>query len=100
MRELQLWETTTALDDTIADVRDLAEGCHFRDCRHDTEPRCAVRAAVADGRLAATRVDSYVRLNRELARLEVRRDELLSAEQKRRDRVVHRAMRGFKKGGS
>jgi ribosome biogenesis GTPase len=99
MRELQLWETTTALDDTFADVQELSAGCHFRDCRHDTEPRCAVRGAVAEGRLAAGRLESYLRLQRELDALETRRNELLAAEQKRKDRALHKAMRGFKKGG-
>jgi ribosome biogenesis GTPase len=99
MRELQLWDITTALDDTFADVHGLAEGCHFRNCHHDTEPRCAVRAAVADGRLPADRLDHYVRLQKELDSLEARRNELAMAEQKRRDRAASKAMRGFKKGG-
>ena len=37
-------------------------GCRFRDCRHDTEPGCAVRAAVEAGRIRAARLASYQRL--------------------------------------
>ena len=37
-------------------------GCRFRDCRHDTEPGCAVRAAVESGRIRAARLASYQRL--------------------------------------
>ena len=47
---------------TLDDVAALAESCRFRDCRHDTEPGCAVRAAVARGDLAASRLASYERL--------------------------------------
>jgi ribosome biogenesis GTPase len=42
-------------------VRHLGD-CAFNDCRHLDEPRCAVRAAVADGEIAAQRYDSYRRL--------------------------------------
>jgi ribosome biogenesis GTPase len=100
MRELQLWDAVTALDETFADVGRLATGCRFRNCRHETEPKCAVREAVARGELAAERHESYLRLQRELEQFETRRDEVALAEQKRQDRIVHRGMRNFRKSGS
>jgi ribosome biogenesis GTPase len=36
--------------------------CQFNDCRHMTEPGCAVRAAVEAGRVHPQRYDSYLRL--------------------------------------
>jgi ribosome biogenesis GTPase len=42
----------------------LATQCRFRDCRHDSEPACAVRAAVERGGLDAVRFASYVKLGR------------------------------------
>jgi ribosome biogenesis GTPase len=95
LRELQLWETTTALDETFADLRELAAGCHFRDCRHDTEPRCAVRAAVDAGEVAPERLASYHRLLRELDQLEARQNELALAEQRRKLRIVGRVVKRF-----
>jgi ribosome biogenesis GTPase len=97
MRELQLWEATTALDETFADICALAEGCHFRDCRHETEPRCAVREAVGRGQLAPERRDSYVRLLKELDALNERRDELALAGRKRADKGISRAARNYDK---
>jgi ribosome biogenesis GTPase len=97
MRELQLWEATTALDETFGDIRALAEGCHFRDCRHETEPRCAVRQAVDRGELAPERRESYVRLLTELDALNERRDALALTERKRADKVVGRSLRRFYK---
>jgi ribosome biogenesis GTPase len=97
MRELQLWEATTALDETFGDIRALAEGCHFRDCRHETEPRCAVRQAVDRGELAPERRESYVRLLKELDALNERRDALALTERKRADKVVGRSLRRFYK---
>ena len=36
--------------------------CQFPDCAHRKEPGCAVRKALADGRIGQTRYDSYERL--------------------------------------
>ena len=60
MRELQLWDVGEAVRETFDDIEALAAGCHFTDCRHRDEPRCAVKAAVEDGRLAADRLESYL----------------------------------------
>ena len=49
------------------DVVALAAGCRFGDCRHDGEPGCEVAAALGDGRLASQRLESWRRLQRELA---------------------------------
>ena len=49
LRELQLWESDGGLDKAFADIAELVTECKFSDCAHDTEPGCAVRAALADG---------------------------------------------------
>jgi ribosome biogenesis GTPase len=51
MRELQLWDVGNSVRDTFDDIDALAPSCHFTDCAHRDEPRCAVKAAV-QGRLA------------------------------------------------
>jgi ribosome biogenesis GTPase len=66
MRELQLWEVGDAVQETFEDVDALAAGCHFTDCRHREEPRCAVKAAVEEGVLRSDRLASYLRLQDEL----------------------------------
>lgn len=75
VREIQLWaEDVAGLGAAFDDIERLAEGCRFRDCGHDDEPGCAVRAAVEDGRLDPARLDHLHRLERELEALERRRD--------------------------
>jgi ribosome biogenesis GTPase / thiamine phosphate phosphatase len=69
MRELQLWDVGEAVRETFDDIDALAAGCHFTNCRHREEPRCAVKAAVAEGTLPAARLASYVKLQDELAEL-------------------------------
>ncbi len=67
IRELQLWESDTGMEDAFPDIQALADTCRFRDCTHDREPGCAVREAVACGSLPATRYDSWRKLGREMA---------------------------------
>jgi len=96
MRELQLWEAD--LGQTFADVEEIAAACRFSDCAHGAEPGCAVQDALADGTLAQERWDSYVKLQRELAALEARKDPLLRQEQQREWKIRERANRQtFKK---
>jgi ribosome biogenesis GTPase len=64
MRELQLWEPA-GVTDAFADIEALAADCRFRDCRHDREPGCAVKAAVEAGRLDAGRHEHFLRLRAE-----------------------------------
>jgi ribosome biogenesis GTPase len=65
MRELGLWDAGEGVDASFEDVEELARGCRFRDCAHESEPDCAVRRAVAEGRLGEERRLGYVKLRRE-----------------------------------
>lgn len=72
MRELQLWtgeESTRAVFD---EIEALAKLCRFRDCDHRKEPGCAVRAAIESGELDQERYQSYVKLQREAAFVELK----------------------------
>jgi ribosome biogenesis GTPase len=72
MREVHLWIADQGLEDAFADVAELAAECRFSDCRHETEPGCAVRAALENGGLEPERWRSYRELQRELAELDER----------------------------
>lgn len=74
LREFQPWDAAGDLDSVFPEVAALAEQCRFRDCRHEAEPGCAVREARADGRLEARRFEHYLRLQREQAYQEQKRD--------------------------
>lgn len=66
MRELKpTGEETVA--DSFADIEALAAACRFRDCRHDREPGCAVRAALEAGTLDPERLANYRKLGSEVA---------------------------------
>jgi ribosome biogenesis GTPase len=74
VRELGLWLTEDAVGMAFPEIEDAAEGCRFRDCRHESEPGCAVRAAVDTGEIDQRRLDSYHRLRREAEHLDRRLD--------------------------
>src|SRR5487761_1462923 len=65
LRGLGMWLDEGGLDAAFADIAALAADCRFSDCRHDTEPGCAVTAAIEAGSLAARRLASYRKLERE-----------------------------------
>jgi ribosome biogenesis GTPase len=93
MRELQLWVADEALEETFDDVTSLFAHCRFSDCSHESEPGCAVKAALADGTLAPERWDSYLKLEAELALLERRLDKRAQAEERKRWRALSRFAR-------
>lgn len=65
IRELQLWDAGAGLEVSFADVAVVAAKCHFRDCRHQNEPGCAVVVALRRGDLPPERVASYLKLRGE-----------------------------------
>ena len=83
MRELQLWADEEVLDTTFSEISALAAECKFSDCAHATEPGCAIRAALNDGRLSKERWTSYCKLQRELRALAIRKDARLRSEQRK-----------------
>jgi ribosome biogenesis GTPase len=93
MRELQLWDVGEAVRETFGEIEALAARCHFTDCRHRDEPRCAVKAAVAEGRLHPRRLESYHKLHSELLALARQQDERAQIEDKRRARILGKAVK-------
>ena len=75
MRELQLWMDEETLAASFSDIKELAQHCKFRDCQHDTEPGCAVQAAITTGKLELSRLIGYSKMRRELQHLATRQQE-------------------------
>jgi ribosome biogenesis GTPase len=65
MRELQLTDVRSGLDDVFEEISGLAENCRFTDCEHDNEPGCAVQKAVTSGQLDQDRLRRWRKLVRE-----------------------------------
>lgn len=65
MRELRLADVADGIEATFADLAELARQCRFTDCAHETEPGCAIRAALEAGRLDSARLQRWRKLERE-----------------------------------
>jgi ribosome biogenesis GTPase len=97
MRELGLWDAgegvAQVFGDVTGEVAALAARCRFRDCRHEREPGCEVRAALADGRLDLDRWRSFQKLGRELAHEARRQDPLAREAERKRWIALHKSAR-------
>ena len=65
MREVGMANVQDGIDETFSDIVELEARCRFGNCRHETEPGCAVKAALASGELSAERYELYKKLGRE-----------------------------------
>ena len=65
MRELGMWDVSEGLSDAFGDVELYLGRCRFSDCRHEKEPGCAIKAAIAAGELDSARWESYQKLKEE-----------------------------------
>jgi ribosome biogenesis GTPase / thiamine phosphate phosphatase len=94
MRGLALWDADEGLSRTFADVEALIGTCQFSDCSHQSEPGCAVRAAVAEGSLAESRLTSWRKLQRELRSVAARQGDRAARENNlRRYKAIAKASR-------
>lgn len=65
MRELGMWDVTEGIGQSFADVEQFLGHCRFSDCRHQSEPGCAVKAAIERGELSPERWERYLKLKSE-----------------------------------
>ena len=89
IRSLAVTNAGDGIEDAFSDIAELAAGCRFSDCRHESEPGCNVKAALSDGRLTRERLASQRKLEREAAHVARANDPLLRAEERRRWRAIH-----------
>jgi len=92
IRSLEVAGADEGVEAAFDDILDLAAGCRFSDCHHAGEPGCAVRGAIADGRLSIERYRSHEKLERELAHAERKGDPRAQAEERRRWKVIHKSV--------
>lgn len=92
IRALEVLGVDEGLESAFGDIVSLATDCRFRNCAHDREPGCAVRAALADGRLSQDRLASHRKLEREMARAARQEDPRARAEHRRTWRIIQKSV--------
>jgi ribosome biogenesis GTPase len=74
LREFQMWSGNEGLEQVFEDIEELASQCKFSDCKHQSEPGCAIRNALDSGKLDESRYESYLKLQKEKSFLEKKID--------------------------
>lgn len=65
MRELRVAELNNSIGTVFEDIELLAIQCRFADCKHETEPGCAVLEAIKESRIDSRRLANFKKLQRE-----------------------------------
>lgn len=89
IREVHMWTDEATLRDRFADIEELAGKCKFDNCRHGPHAGCAIRAAMADGKIEASRLEGFLKLEEEIAKLRLSR-------QKRQITIERRDRRDYR----
>lgn len=90
MREFHMWTAEDGLREAFADLQDMSATCHFRDCTHTVEKRCAILDAVARGDIPQERYQRFLKLNQELAELQLAQTRRARLQRGRRSRIAPR----------
>ncbi|MFF9485144.1 ribosome small subunit-dependent GTPase A [Streptomyces sp. NPDC014676] len=102
LRGVGLWDAGAGVGQVFAEIEELAEGCRFQDCAHESEPGCAVLDAVESGDLPQRRLESYRKLLRENQYIVAKTDARLRAEirkdWKRKHAIGRAALRAKQQG--
>ena len=69
IREVHMWTDEKTLRERFADIDALAAQCRFHDCKHGTDAGCAIRAAMAEGKLDDGRFAGFLKLDEEIEKL-------------------------------
>jgi ribosome biogenesis GTPase len=93
LRGAGIWLDGDGLAQAFPEIDELTEQCRFSDCGHNTEPGCAILAALADGTLPQRRWDSWRKLQREAEWIAARSDARLRAERGRQWKRISREVR-------
>lgn len=74
VREFGLWHLEAEqVTRGFIEFREYMGSCKFRDCRHDNDPGCAIRAAVESGAISAVRFDNYHQILESMSQVKTRK---------------------------
>jgi len=95
MKEFEAWDAPGGFRESFTEIEELALNCRFGNCAHETEPGCAVRAALESGALEAARYNSYLKMKKEAAHQKARADITEQLKSKAGAEKLARAIKNF-----
>ena len=97
MRGFKLWNVDSGLEETFNEIENFARDCHFSDCTHTSEIKCAVIDALKKGLISEDRYKNYLKLQKELRYLETKQNKFSYLESKKRMKAIRKAAKNFYK---
>ena len=97
LREVGVFGSQESIDSTYEGIAELVSQCKFADCKHETEPGCAIQAALSGGRLSEKDWGNYQKLLREMQHANRKMNKAEAANSKKKWRRVHLNMRQRRK---
>ncbi|HNW45726.1 MAG TPA: ribosome small subunit-dependent GTPase A, partial [Elusimicrobiales bacterium] len=95
MKEFEAWDAPTGFRENFDEIETLALNCRFTNCGHDTEPGCAVRAALETGALDQARYDNYLKMKGEAAHQKARSEITAQLKRKAEAKKLSRAVKRY-----
>lgn len=99
MREFQPWKGEEDTASAFSDIESFACNCRFRDCSHESEPGCAVLAALECGDLDPGRYSNYLQMKKEARYLETRIEKRAELAEKKKWKDISKFQKQYKKTG-
>jgi len=93
MREFHIWIASEGSKQSFPEIQALSPSCHFRNCTHTKEQKCAVLEALAAGTLPRERYDSFLKLQLEIRYLREAEKRAAWKYRKKSDRLADRPLR-------
>jgi len=97
MRELQLWDVDDGLSQYFDDIENIAQKCRYIDCKHNSEPECAVKEAISLGLLDKDRLENYLKMKNELDFLSKKQNMKASQIEREKWKNIHKQIKNIKK---
>lgn len=96
IRELQLWDAQNGISQTFNDIEEIAKYCKFGNCTHTNEPDCAVQKAITDGLLDSSRLENYLKVQKEQEYLANRQTQSAAKIERDKWKAIHKQIKYFK----
>ena len=95
MRGFKLWNAKSGFEETFSEIENFVPECHFADCTHTSEIKCAVINALKNGKISEERYESYLKLQKELRYLETKQNKFSYLESKKKMKIINKAAKNF-----
>jgi len=94
IKEVHMWTDELTLRDQFGDIEELARNCRFDNCRHGPHAGCAIRTAMAEGKLELSRLEGFLKLEEEISKLRLSRQKRqMTLERRERQNQQHKSRR-------